>query len=111
MKSKYPDFLKYVQKEFDKITVTAKKTLKIKSPSRVFAEIGGFIAQGVGVGFKNEMPKVNEQLETELDKLSDVNTKQINVGVSFEVYKMNLAKLLNQSYKYAKFCYNNEKYI
>ena len=93
MKSKYPDFLKYVQKEFDKITVTAKKTLKIKSPSRVFAEIGGFIAQGVGVGFKNEMPKVNEQLETELDKLSDVNTKQINVGVSFEVYKNEFSKI------------------
>lgn len=93
MKSKYPDFLKYVQKEFNKITVTAKKTLKIKSPSRVFAEIGGFIAQGVGVGFKNEMPKVNEQLETELDKLSDVNTKQINVGVSFEVYKNEFSKI------------------
>lgn len=93
MKSKYPDFLKYVQKEFDKITVTAKKTLKIKSPSRVFAEIGGFIAQGVGVGFKNEMPKVNEQLETELDKLSDVDTKQINVGVSFEVYKNEFSKI------------------
>lgn len=93
MKSKYPDFLKYVQKEFDKITVTAKKTLKIKSPSRVFAEIGGFIAQGVGVGFKNEMPKVNEQLETELDKLSDVNTKQINVGGSFEVYKNEFSKI------------------
>lgn len=93
MKSKYPDFLKYVQKEFDKITVTAKKTLKIKSPSRVFAEIGGFIAQGVGVGFKNEMPKVNEQLETELDKLSDVNTEQINVGVSFEVYKNEFSKI------------------
>lgn len=93
MKSKYPDFLKYVQKEFDKITVTAKKTLKIKSPSRVFAEIGGFIARGVGVGFKNEMPKVNEQLETELDKLSDVNTKQINVGVSLEVYKNEFSKI------------------
>lgn len=93
MKSKYPDFLKYVQKEFDKITITAKKTLKIKSPSRVFAEIGGFIAQGVGVGFKNEMPKVNEQLETELDKLSDVNTKQINVGASFEVYKNEFSKI------------------
>ena len=93
MKSKYPDFLKYVQKEFDKITVTAKKTLKIKSPSRVFAEIGGFIAQGVGVGFKNEMPKVNEQLETELDKLSDVDTKQINVGVSLEVYKNEFSKI------------------
>ncbi len=93
MKSKYPDFLKYVQKEFNKITVTAKKILKIKSPSRVFAEIGGFIAQGVGVGFKNEMPKVNEQLETELDKLSDVNTKQINVGVSFEVYKNEFSKI------------------
>lgn len=93
MKSKYPDFLKYVQKEFDKITITAKKTLKIKSPSRVFAEIGGFIAQGVGVGLKNEMPKVNEQLGTELDRLSDVNTKQINVGVSFEVYKNEFSKI------------------
>lgn len=93
MKSKYPDFLKYVQKEFDKITVTAKKTLKIKSPSRVFAEIGGFIAQGVGVGLKNEMPRVNEQLETELDELSDVDTKQINVGVSFEVYKNEFSKI------------------
>lgn len=86
MKSKYPDFLKYVQKEFDKITVTAKKTLKIKSPSRVFAEIGGFIAQGVGVGLKNEMPKVNEQLETELDKLSDVDTKPIGLELSLETY-------------------------
>lgn len=93
MKSKYPDFLKYVQKEFDKITVTAKKTLKIKSPSRVFAEIGGFIAQGVGVGLKNEMPKVSEQLGTELDRLSDVDTKQINVGVSFEVYKNEFSKI------------------
>lgn len=93
MKSKYPDFLKYVQKEFNKITVTAKKTLKIKSPSRVFAEIGGFIAQGVGVGLKNEMPKVNEQLGTELDRLSDVDTKQINVGVSFEVYKNEFSKI------------------
>lgn len=93
MKSKYPDFLKYVQKEFDKITITAKKTLKIKSPSRVFAEIGGFIAQGVGVGLKNEMPKVNEQLGTELDRLSDVDTKQINVGASFEVYKNEFSKI------------------
>lgn len=93
MKSKYPDFLKYVQKEFDKITITAKKTLKIKSPSRVFAEIGGFIAQGVGVGLKNEMQKVNEQLGTELDRLSDVDTKQINVGVSFEVYKNEFSKI------------------
>lgn len=93
MKSKYPDFLKYVQKEFDKITITAKKTLKIKSPSRVFAEIGGFIAQGVGVGLKNEMPKVNEQLGTELDRLSDVNTKQINIGVSLEVYKNEFSKI------------------
>lgn len=95
MKSKYPDFLKYVQKEFDKITITAKKTLKIKSPSRVFAEIGGFIAQGVGVGLKNEMPKVNEQLGTELDRLSDVDTKQINVGVSFEVYKNEFSKIID----------------
>ena len=86
MKSKYPDFLKYVQKEFDKITVTAKKTLKIKSPSRVFAEIGKFTAQGLQVGFKNQMPNVNKTVETELNKLSDVDTKPIELGFSLETY-------------------------
>lgn len=86
MKSKYPDFLKYVQKEFNKITVTAKNTLKIKSPSRVFAEIGKFTAQGLQVGFKNQMPSVNRTVETELNKLSEVDTKPIGLELSLETY-------------------------
>lgn len=86
MKSKYPDFLKYVQKEFNKITVTAKNTLKIKSPSRVFAEIGKFTAQGLQVGFKNQMPSVNRTVETELNKLSEVDTNPIGLELSLETY-------------------------
>lgn len=84
--SDYPDFLKYIQGKFDKITVTAKKTLKIKSPSRVFAEIGKFTAQGLQVGFKNQMPSVNKTVETELDKLSDVDTKPIGLELSLATY-------------------------
>lgn len=86
IESDYPDFLKYIQGKFDKITVTAKKTLKIKSPSRVFAEIGKFTAQGLQVGFKNQMPSVNKTVETELNKLSDVDTKPIELGLSLETY-------------------------
>jgi phage-related protein len=47
-----------------------KKLLKIGSPSKVFADqIGKFMAQGVGVGFVNEMGKVEGLME---DAIPDV---------------------------------------
>jgi hypothetical protein len=36
-----------------------KSALKIGSPSKLTAELGGFAAQGIGVGWANEMPEVN----------------------------------------------------
>ena len=34
----------------------------ISSPSKLFAEMGGYMADGLGVGFKNEMDKVGKQM-------------------------------------------------
>lgn len=47
-----------VKKMADKIIKQMKKSLGIKSPSKVFMEIGDYSAQGYGVGFTNEMKQV-----------------------------------------------------
>lgn len=44
------------------IVSTAKDVLGIHSPSRVFAEIGGYMAQGVGQGFTGRMDKVSRDI-------------------------------------------------
>jgi len=38
-------------------------SLGIHSPSKVFAEIGGYMAEGMGVGFEKEMSSVRQQME------------------------------------------------
>ena len=87
IKSKYPSFLEYVKKQMNKVTTTAKKTLGIASPSKVFASIGGFMAEGLGNGFKKEISNVNKDVETQLNNLANVNVKQINLNEVFEPYK------------------------
>lgn len=44
-----------------------KNMLGISSPSKVFAEIGGFMAEGMGVGFDKEFPSVQRDIEKSLD--------------------------------------------
>ena len=87
IKSKYPSFLEYVKKQMNKVTTTAKKTLGIASPSKVFASIGGFMAEGLGSGFTKEMSNVNKDVETQLNNLANVDVKQINLNEVFEPYK------------------------
>ena len=57
----------------------AKEVLDIHSPSRVFRdEVGKYMAQGVGVGFEDEMDNINADVEkalnTTVDVASDTNT-------------------------------------
>ena len=47
-----------VKKMADNIIKQMKKSLGIKSPSKVFMQIGDYSAQGYGVGFTNEMKSV-----------------------------------------------------
>lgn len=48
----------------------AKKELKIKSPSRVFAQIGKFTIQGAEKGQEKEAPKLYRQVETVADTMA-----------------------------------------
>ena len=60
----------------DSLLGAAKKALKINSPSKVFRdEVGVFVAQGIGVGFTDEMKKVNRQIEDAIPQEFDINTK------------------------------------
>lgn len=53
---------------FSGIVGSVKKVLNIHSPSRVFRdEIGAMMAQGVGVGFADEMDEVNADIEKSLN--------------------------------------------
>jgi phage-related protein len=61
---------------FSSIVDGAKSALGIRSPSTVFAGIGGFMAQGLGVGFEAEMNKVAKQIQNSIPTTmeTDVNT-------------------------------------
>lgn len=50
----------------NKITSAAKKALKIKSPSKVWAEIGEFMALGLEQGWDNEYGDVKNAIESGL---------------------------------------------
>lgn len=93
IKSDFPSFLKYVSGQMNKITSTAKKALKIKSPSRVFKSIGGFITSGLGEGFTSGMKTVNKEVKQEVEGLADVDTG-VNVGFNTEFLHM-IEKLKN----------------
>ena len=59
---------------FSGIVDGAKNVLGIHSPSKVFMEIGGYMSEGVGVGFDAEMPAVDKLIEQDLHKTIDVAT-------------------------------------
>lgn len=72
--SAYPGMKKELKNLCKKITTTVKKTLKISSPSKVFAELGMYTAEGFGVGFSNEMNTVDKSVKNQINSLSDIDT-------------------------------------
>lgn len=75
--SKYPEMKKALKDMCKKMTTTVKKTLKIASPSKVFADLGGYTAEGFGIGFSNEMQTVNKRVENEINDLTNIGTSDI----------------------------------
>ena len=59
--------------------------LGIHSPSRVFAKIGGYMAEGMGVGFEKEMNTVRKQMEnaipTTLSSVGGLSTADLVNGL------------------------------
>lgn len=55
-----------VRSMMKRIVAAVRQEMKINSPSRVFAEIGGYMAEGLGVGFANEMRNVEGSISREM---------------------------------------------
>ncbi len=71
-----------VVKAGKEILDSAKKSLKIKSPSKVFAdEVGAWIPPGIGEGIEKKMPALSADIEKELQGLVD----DANLSVAAEV--------------------------
>lgn len=60
------NLVQWFSKLFDDIIGIAKKILGIASPSKVFKKIGGFTAEGFGIGFENEFAHVKDDMEDAL---------------------------------------------
>ena len=61
---------------FDDLIGIAKKILGIASPSKVFKKIGGFTAEGFGIGFDDEFSDVKKEME------KSMNFDDVSMGIS-----------------------------
>lgn len=68
------------------IVDSIKKKLKIKSPSRVFRdEVGKRMAEGIGVGFKDEMQDVYKEMQRTIDLETDKMSANVETNGSYQV--------------------------
>ena len=67
---------------FSGIVNGVKKLLGIASPSKVFAGIGGFMAEGLGEGFDSQFKSIKENIENSMN-FEDANAS-INVSSNFQ---------------------------
>ncbi len=82
---------------FRGIVEGAKSALGIHSPSRVFRdEVGVFMAQGVGVGFENEMADINKDIERQLLKTTDIDFSNNISPISYIEENNNANETLNK---------------
>lgn len=70
-----------------------KDIFKIKSPSRVFAEIGKFLALGLGEGWEDAFPNVQNGIEDDLafdvgQAVSDIEASVRTTGTDGELYTL-----------------------
>ena len=68
-------YLKNKIKDFgNDIIKSIKNVFKIASPSKVTKELGGYLAEGLGIGFSDEMKSVNDDIEKSLPDFTELAT-------------------------------------
>ena len=68
------------------IVDSIKKKLGIKSPSKVFKEqVGKMIAEGIGVGFKDEIDNVYKEMQKTIDIETDKMSANVETNGSYQV--------------------------
>ena len=80
IKSMISTFTANVKNFFSGIVNSVKQTLGIRSPSRVFAEIGGFMAEGVSQGWENQF----EDVRKDINKSLSFDDASIRIGASVQ---------------------------
>lgn len=86
-------FSDQVGKFFGGIVSGAKKLLGIQSPSKVFAGIGVSMAQGLGVGFQDEIGDVQSKIQNAIpipsgvERLSNASTRVPAQGTSITIHQ------------------------
>jgi hypothetical protein len=78
----WKDLKKWFTGLFDDIIGIAKRILGIASPSKVFKKIGGFTAEGFGIGFEDEFSHVKDDMEDAL------NFEDASVGINASIRKV-----------------------
>ena len=76
------NLVKWFKNLFGDLIGIAKKILGIASPSKVFKKIGGFTAEGFGVGFEDEFAHVKDDMEDAL------NFDDASVGINASIRKV-----------------------
>ena len=69
MKSSWTDMTNWITQKVNGIISTVKGVLGINSPSKVFAEIGKYSAEGIGVGFSDQIGAVSRQIKSDMGKI------------------------------------------
>ena len=82
IKSAWNNLKEWFSGLFDDLIGIAKKILGIKSPSRVFKKIGGFTAEGFGLGFEDEFAHVKDDMEDAM------NFEDASVGINASIRKV-----------------------
>ena len=74
----------------------AKQTLGIHSPSTVFAEMGGYMSEGMGIGFEENMPNIDGIIQDNLPTTSSLST-DFNISENLKVSASRTAKASKNS--------------
>lgn len=82
IKNAWNNLVSWFKGLFGDLIGIAKKILGIASPSKVFKKIGGFTAEGFGVGFEDEFAKVKGDMEDAMD------FDDVSVGINSSIRKV-----------------------
>lgn len=86
----------------------AKAELGIASPSKVFAEIGGYTAEGFGVGYEREIKEVNKMIQSSIET---PETGEIHFQGNGMKESGNIVGLLSEYLPYLQDIVNKQIYI
>ena len=67
---------------FNGIVDKIKDFFGIHSPSTLFAGLGGFMAEGLGIGFSDEMKDISKQMQSAIPSDFDINARTHIKGIA-----------------------------